>query len=101
MITDLDVGGAEKALVNLALRLDRNRWAPTIIALGGEGRLAQVLRQAGLPCECLEGSPRRPLQVVARLVRALRRCRPALVQSFLFHANLASRLAAPWPGAPG
>ena len=100
VITDLDVGGAERALVNLATRLDRRRWAPIVIALGSEGRLVEVLRQAGLPFKCLGGSRRRPLQVVARLGRALRRYRPELVQSFLFHANLAARLAAPWAGGP-
>ena len=100
VITDLDVGGAERALVNLATRLDRSRWSPTVVALGEEGRLAEVVRQAGLPCECLAGSRRRPVQVVARLARSLRRCRPELVQSFLFHANLATRLAAPWAGQP-
>jgi glycosyltransferase involved in cell wall biosynthesis len=100
VITDLDVGGAERALVNLAIRLDRRRWAPVVIALGKEGRLVEGLCQAGVRCVCLGGNPRRPLQVVARLGRAFRECRPELVQSFLFHANLAVRLAAPWAGSP-
>jgi starch synthase (maltosyl-transferring) len=98
VITDLDIGGAERALVNLAIRLDRRRWAPVIIALGSEGRLVEELCQAGLPCDCLGGSRDRPLQVIGRLRRALRRYQPELVQSFLFHANLATRLAAPWAG---
>ncbi|WP_165234851.1 glycosyltransferase [Aquisphaera insulae] len=100
VITDLDVGGAERALVNLATQLDRGRWEPSVIALGGEGELAVELRRAGIDCECLGGSPRRPFAVVARLIRALRRRRPELVQSFLFHANLAARLAAPFAGRP-
>jgi glycosyltransferase involved in cell wall biosynthesis len=40
------------------------------------------------------------VQVVARLAQSLSRYRPELVQSFLFHANLAARLAAPWAGRP-
>ena len=100
VITDLDVGGAERAMVNLATRLDRRRWSPLVIALGAEGVLAGVVRRAGLPCECLGADRRRPLQAVARLARALRRHRPELVQSFLFHANVAARLAAPWAGRP-
>ena len=43
---------------------------------------------------------RNPVQAVARLARSLRRFRPALVQSFMFHANLAARLSAPWAGYP-
>jgi starch synthase (maltosyl-transferring) len=100
VITDLDVGGAERAMVNLATRLDRRRWSPMIIALGAEGPLARQVRQAGLPCECLGADRRRPLQAVMRLARALRSCRPALVQSFLFHANVAARLAALPAGCP-
>ena len=100
VITDLDVGGAERALVNLATRLDRGRWSPVVIALSEEGRLAELLRRSGIPCECLGCNRRRPMQVVVRLARSLRTYRPELVQSFLFHANLATRLAAPWAGRP-
>ena len=33
-ITDLDVGGAEQALVALAMRLDRSRFSPVVYCLG-------------------------------------------------------------------
>lgn len=100
VITDLDVGGAERALVALALGLDRERWSPSVIALDREGALAGPLRAAGIATECLSVSRRRPIQAVARLARALRRTRPRLVQSFLFHANIAARLAGPLAGRP-
>ncbi|MEO6811232.1 MAG: glycosyltransferase [Isosphaeraceae bacterium] len=100
VITDLDVGGAERALVVLATGLDRTRWEPRVIALGAEGALVEPLRAAGIATECLDVNRRRPVQAVFRLVRSLRAHRPWLVQSFLFHANLAARLAAPWAGRP-
>jgi glycosyltransferase involved in cell wall biosynthesis len=100
VITDLDVGGAERALVALATGLDRRRWLPSVVALGGEGALASPLRTAGIAVECLDVNPRRPFQAVRALTGSLRRFRPRLVQSFLFHANVAARLAAPWAGAP-
>jgi len=99
-ITDLDVGGAERALVALATGLDRRRWHPSVVALGGEGALAGVLRGAGIGAECLGVDPRRPDLAVWKLARALRRAGPALVQSFLFHANVAARLASPMAGRP-
>jgi len=40
------------------------------------------------------------MQAIARLAGRLRRFRPQLVQSFMFHANVAARLAAPWAGRP-
>jgi glycosyltransferase involved in cell wall biosynthesis len=100
VITDLDVGGAERALTALATRLEPARWRVGVFCLGGPGRLAEVIRGAGVSCECLGVSRRRPVQAIARLAGCLRRFGPELVQSFLFHANLASRLAAPWAGRP-
>jgi glycosyltransferase involved in cell wall biosynthesis len=100
VITELDVGGAEKALVSLATGLDRRRWAPNVIALGPEAPLAAPIRAAGVAVECLGVNPSQPLGAVARLASALRRQGPDLVQSFLFHANVAARLAAPWAGGP-
>ncbi|HEV3168358.1 MAG TPA: glycosyltransferase [Isosphaeraceae bacterium] len=100
MITDLDVGGAERALVSLATGLDRGRWQPFVVCLDGEGRLVEPLREAGIETRCLGVSRRQPLQAVARLAATLRARQPELVQSFLFHANIATRLAAPLAGAP-
>ncbi len=99
-ITDLDVGGAERALVALALGLDRRRWRPSVVSLAGEGALAGPLRAAGIEVVCLGVDPKRPLQSVGKLVGTLRTLRPELLQSFLFHANVAVKLAAPMAGRP-
>lgn len=100
VITELDVGGAERALVALATGLDRRRWEPSVIGLGPEGPLSEPLRKAGVQVECLGASPRQPWRALVGLVRSLRGFRPEVVQSFLFHANGAARLAAPWAGGP-
>ena len=100
MITDLNVGGAERALVSLAVHVDRNRWQPAVFCLDKPGPLVDVLHQANVPCECLNVHHRNPIHAVSRLARGLRRFKPLLVQSFMFHANLAARLAAVWAGLP-
>lgn len=92
-ITDLDPGGAERALVQLVTRLDRGRWEPAVFCLGGAGALVDPLQHAGIPVVCLNARGRRDAGVVYRLFRELRRFRPVIVQTFLFHANLAGRLA--------
>ncbi len=99
-ITDLDVGGAERALVALAAGLDRRRWLPSVACLGPEGALASPLRAAGIEVACLDADRRKPVRAVARLAASFRRSRPEIVQSFLFHANVAARLAAPMAGRP-
>ena len=100
VITDLDLGGAERAMVNLVTRLDRSRWTSKVFALAGEGRFVDVLRREGIECVCLKCTRHRPFEVINRLSHALRKFQPQIIQSFLFHANLASRLAAPWARRP-
>lgn len=100
VITDLDVGGAERSMTALATRLSPERWRVGVFCLSGPGPLANLIRSSSLPCECLNVGRHNPLGAVARLAKSLRRFRPAIVQSFLFHANLASRLAAPLAGSP-
>lgn len=95
VITDMDVGGAERMFVALATGLDRSRWNPKVIGLGAEGKMVEPLRAAGLEPVCLDVNRRRPIQAVARLAAVFRSHGPRLVQSFLFHANVAARLAAP------
>ncbi len=100
VITDLDLGGAERALCALATRLDRARWRPTVVCLDAAGVLADTLLDAEIPVYCLSSRRVGPPRAFAKLVRTLAACKPALVQSFLFHANLAARLAAPLIGFP-
>jgi glycosyltransferase involved in cell wall biosynthesis len=100
VITDLDVGGAERSLAMLATRLELHRWRPAVFCLGEPGRLVELICQAGIPCDCLGANRRNPVQAIARLARRLRQFKPQIVQSFMFHANLASRLAAPWANCP-
>jgi starch synthase (maltosyl-transferring) len=94
VITDLDVGGAERAMTALATGLDRRRWTPTVICLDRSGPLWDVLRHEGIATICLDAERRRPLSTLSRLRRALRSVKPALAQSFLFHANVATKLVA-------
>lgn len=105
-ITDLDVGGAEQALVALAARLDRSRFTARVYCLGPEpprpdASCVPALRAAGVAVECLGAKrcidfPR----TVGRLAGCFRRQRPDVVQTFLFHANLVGRIAARWAGVP-
>jgi glycosyltransferase involved in cell wall biosynthesis len=100
VITDLDVGGAEHAIVSLATHLQRTRWDPTVFCLGQPGPLVQILEREHVHWKCLHASRQRPIQVVRRLVHALMHVKPQLIQSFMFHANLTARMAAPWVGWP-
>jgi glycosyltransferase involved in cell wall biosynthesis len=99
-ITELDPGGAERQLVRLATGLDRTTFEPEVICLSGHGALVAPLADAGIPVTCLEARGRWDVMVLLRLWRHLRRTRPDLLQTFLFHANLAGRVAARLAGVP-
>lgn len=95
LITDLDVGGAERALVELVTRLDRSRWEPAVYCLSSRGVLADELAEAGVPTVCFGAHGIRHLPgVVIWLSRQLRASQPALLQTYLFHANMVGRFAA-------
>lgn len=98
LITELDHGGAERALVRIATGLDRGRWEPRVISLSDRGPLADPLEQAGVPVTALGAgrvrSPRGIWRATVGLSRCLKEQQPAVLQTFLFHANIAGRLAA-------
>jgi glycosyltransferase involved in cell wall biosynthesis len=105
-ITELDIGGAERCLVELATRLDRRRFAPVVYALSPCPRLDQrslwpQLQAAGVETHFLgaERAHHLPL-AVRRLTTLLKQQRPSVLQSFLFHANFVGRLAAWRAGVP-
>ena len=81
-------------MVEIATRLDRRRWEPRVYCLSGPGKLAERLTAADVPVRPLGASSRRDLRVISRLRSELHKFRPELLQTFLFHANMAGRIAA-------
>ncbi len=99
VITELDVGGAEQCLVNIACSIDRQRFIPHVFVLSGPPRapydeLARRLRSQQIPTIYL-GLTRswQFLQAVGRLRRQLQEHRLRVVLSFLFHANVVAAAA--------
>ncbi len=99
-ITELAAGGAEQALVELATRLDDSRFATEVYSLAprpdeGRDRLARRLDARGITTHYLgAASPLHFWRTLGRLTRGMRRQRPQLLQTFLFHANVIGKLAA-------
>ena len=94
VITDLNAGGAERMLVNLATRLDRSIFSNEVISLIEPGVMADELNAAGIPVINLNMRRGKPSPVgMLTLVRHLRRSKPTILQSWLYHADLAATLA--------
>ena len=94
LITDLDVGGAERALVKLATRLDPARFQPSVACLSGPGALGERLLGHSIPVTFLNTPRKWDLGVIFRLRRLLDSGRYDILHSFLFHANIVGRIAA-------
>ena len=94
LITDLEVGGAEVMLARLLNALDRRRVESAVISLAANGPVGDRIQQAGVPVFTLDVTPGRvgPF-ALWRLVRLLRRLRPDLIQTWLYHADLAGIVA--------
>ncbi len=100
-ITELDPGGAERMLTELVTRLDRSEWEPHVFCLGPEAHYSQVLRERGVPVTCF--GAKRLLSapgVLRQWTRELRRFRPEILYTWLFHANLLGRFAGRRAGVP-
>lgn len=94
LITGLDVGGAERMLVRLLTRMDRSRFDNVVVSLLPPGPMATALRAAGVPVHTLAMRHGVPNPVAAvRLARLLRRLRPGILQTWLYHADLLGLVA--------
>lgn len=102
LITGLEIGGAERMLAHLATRTDRDRFPTTVVSMTGAGKIGPVLAEAGIAVESL-GMRRGVAHPggLARLLKILRRRRPQVLQTWLYHADFLG-LIARWLGhAPG
>ncbi|MEC8554682.1 MAG: glycosyltransferase [Planctomycetota bacterium] len=101
VITELHPGGAEKCFVHLACHLHRNGHEVCVWQLFPETPpekrlLVELLEQQRIPIQdCNVSRSWHFPSGVGKLKRELSSFAPDLVQSFLFHANLAAALASP------
>ncbi len=99
-ITELKPGGAERCLVELACRIDRQRFQPTVYCLGpppggNANSLVERLAEAQVPTHFF--GARRAFQAPAVMMRIRRQLAvdsPAIFQSFLFHASVLGTICA-------
>lgn len=108
LIGSLEIGGAEMMLWKLLSRMNKQRFCNIVICWRAEGPLADELRAIGIPVHDLGMQHDRPVPLgnrriarllkasgaVIRLVRLLRRIKPDIVQTWLYHADLLGLLAA-------
>lgn len=98
VITGLNDGGAEAVLYRLCTNDQAQQH--TVISLMDAGKYGPLLVQAGVNLHCLGmRRGRMNLPGVIRLWRVMRKSRPDVVQTWMYHADLLGGVAARWAGA--
>lgn len=93
-ITELDVGGAEKALVRIAIGLQDLGWTVRVISLRDAGPMTGKLEEAGIPVTALNCGSFADVRTYFRLKAEIKNNRPDVLVSFLHQANIYGRLVA-------
>jgi glycosyltransferase involved in cell wall biosynthesis len=96
VITSLWLGGAETMLCQLLEHTDRKKFDPIVVSLRPAADLAPRVKATGARLICLnmEPTPKDMLRGLRELKRIMRKFRPALVQTWMYHADFLGGLAA-------
>ncbi len=102
IITGLSTGGAEMLLYRMLARTEQAKHQAQVISLTDVGPVGEKIRSLGGSVEALgmrRGIPNPAL--LLRLAYRIGRIRPDVIQTWMYHANLAgglaARLARVWP----
>ena len=101
VISSLTTGGSEMMLYKLLRDMNRSQIDNRVVCMIGGGPIADMVRALGITVEDL--GMRRGLpdpRALWRLRRILRRDRPDVLQTWLYHADLLGVVAGRWAGVP-
>ncbi len=111
VLPDVDAGGTEKHVLELARRLDRSRYSPVLYATAGGGALAPDFSRAGVPSRILSlrlsprrvgtaGTVRNAVRLATTLARLFKEDGIGIVHAYLPASNVAASVAAALAGVP-
>jgi glycosyltransferase involved in cell wall biosynthesis len=87
VIGQLGYGGAERQLLELATRMDGERFEPMVCSLSSGGGLLDALQSGGVRVVSLDKQPGIGWSSLVKLARLVRDVRPVVLHSYLFSAN--------------
>jgi glycosyltransferase involved in cell wall biosynthesis len=101
VITGTGLGGAERMLHKVGIRLARRGHEQLVVSLAPVGAVGRDMIEDGLPVLSLSARPRaNSLARLLLLPGVLRRFQPQVLQSWMYHADLMTTLAQPFVGVP-
>lgn len=94
VITSLNTGGAERALLNLLAGGLAKNTKSVVLSLQDEGSIGPQIKALGVPVYTLRMRRGIPgLKAVARLFQVVRGFQPDIIQGWMYHGNIAASLA--------
>ena len=94
IITSLNIGGAEKLLLDLVKNLDKEIYEVKITTVVGGGILIREFEEAGIEVKIFKKKSRLGLEVIWKISRYLRKEKPQIVHTHLFGGDTWGRIAA-------
>ncbi|WP_308916551.1 glycosyltransferase [Jannaschia sp. LMIT008] len=95
VISGLGIGGAERALYELLRGGLNDRYGNRVLSLTDAGAYGPRLHDLGIPVDTLDMRRGRPsVGAAARLRRIVAATRPALIQGWMYHGNVAASVTA-------
>jgi glycosyltransferase involved in cell wall biosynthesis len=100
IITGLSTGGAEMMLFKLLSRMNNDEFESEVISLTDAGPVADKIKMLGVPVHTI-GMKRGRVHPIAllKLTSLLRKKKPDLVQTWLYHSDLIGGVAAKLAGS--
>ena len=99
LITDLETGGAEMMLYKLISKMDNKRFSNIVVSLTDKGTLGERIENLGIRVFTLDmrrGIPN-PFALI-RLIRIIKKEKPDIIQTWLYHADLLGLMLAKLTG---
>ncbi|MDQ2799111.1 MAG: glycosyltransferase [Armatimonadota bacterium] len=94
LITGLGTGGAEMMLYKVLSHMDPETFQNQVVSMTDCGQIGQRIEALNIPVTALGMSPGVPSpQAILKLVGHIRRTRPDVVQTWMYHSDLLGGLA--------
>ena len=101
LITGLDMGGAEMMLYRLLKHMDRDRFENQVISMIPPGMVAARIEALGIPVTTLGMKSGHPwLKALYEMTCRLRKVKPAILETWMYHADLLGGMAGALTGVP-
>ena len=100
IIATMDVGGAERQLIELVKRLDRNKYNSLVCCLTRRGPLLKEIEKEGIKAMILKKKFKLDISVFFKLVKLMKKENIDIVHTWMFTSNAWGRIAARFAGVP-